>query len=284
MPVINRGTYIRTRAIDLVIDEFLRRFHGEKKKRIVSLGAGSDTRAFKILENNHDGLEYVEFDFTDSTKLKHAIIETDPKLSKVVGLETFQNPSDLAEYYNSIGNSLILEKYKLIDIDLRQNDKVVEVLTKHLDPDVPTLVISECMLCYTESKDSSKLIKTIESFFNKVALLIYDPIGGTDNFGSVMIENLKIRNISMPSLLEFNTLERYSKRLIELGFDEVKSSDVYKVLNDWIGDDEQKRISKLEFLDEIEELKLLLEHYCILIGISGFDWSNFDLSLYTLKK
>jgi [phosphatase 2A protein]-leucine-carboxy methyltransferase len=46
-PLINIGTYLRTRAIDLLLDDWLR-LAGQHKVQIVSLGAGSDTRFWRL--------------------------------------------------------------------------------------------------------------------------------------------------------------------------------------------------------------------------------------------
>lgn len=49
-PLINRGSYLRTTAIDKVVREFVDEFSG--KCQIVSLGSGSDTRAFTLLQQH----------------------------------------------------------------------------------------------------------------------------------------------------------------------------------------------------------------------------------------
>ena len=46
-PLINIGTYLRTRAVDLLLDDWFR-LAGRQKVQIVSLGAGSDTRFWRL--------------------------------------------------------------------------------------------------------------------------------------------------------------------------------------------------------------------------------------------
>jgi [phosphatase 2A protein]-leucine-carboxy methyltransferase len=46
-PLINIGTYLRTRAIDLLLDDWFR-LTGRHKVQIISLGAGSDTRFWRL--------------------------------------------------------------------------------------------------------------------------------------------------------------------------------------------------------------------------------------------
>lgn len=46
-PLINIGTYLRTRTIDLLLDDWFR-LAGRHKVQIVSLGAGSDSRFWRL--------------------------------------------------------------------------------------------------------------------------------------------------------------------------------------------------------------------------------------------
>ncbi|CDR39409.1 CYFA0S03e03004g1_1 [Cyberlindnera fabianii] len=266
LPIINRGTYIRTRALDIVIEEFLRRFDG--KCRVMNLGAGSDMRGFWLLEKYKD-VEYVEIDFKETVRMKKGVVLTDEKLAGIVGAAYVKG--DTQEWWDGLSGGLKTERYELVELDLR-NVQALNSYLKEFDEAVPTLVLSECMLCYTESSVANEIIKTLKERLPQAALAIYDPIGGEGNFGNVMVENLKMRNLQMPSLLEYNTLEKYQKRLKDLGIPTVKGANMYFITNSWIDIDEQRRISKLEFLDEIEELKLLLEHYCLVLGYWGFDW------------
>ena len=276
LPIINRGTYIRTKSIDIVIEKFLGQFKGQKV-RILSLGSGSDTRPFKLLPGHAGTLEYVELDFPNSCKLKHAVISLSKQLCDIVGVEHVTDDGSSQDWYDSLGD-LDTEQYKLIGVDLRQIDQL-QVLLSKLDPKVPTLVISEAMLCYVETSTSSQVLKTLRDSFPVGCITVYDPIGGEGSFGDVMVENLKLRNLTMPSLLEFNTLSKYHQRLVNLGFGHVAIDNMYNIYENWTEVEEKQRISRLEFLDEIEELKLLLEHYCLAIGWWGFDWNQFELKM-----
>lgn len=269
LPIINIGTYIRTIAIDRTIASFLTKF---PQGRVMSIGAGSDTRCFSTLER-WPGVEYVEVDFAQSTRLKHAVIATSETLSSIVGVECVQGSPG---WYSSLSDGVDTQRYKLMPLDLADLDQLRRVLHT-MDENKPTLVISEAMLCYVEATTSNAIIQVFREHFTRGSILIYDPIGGTGSFGQVMVENLKMRNLTMPSLLEFNTLEKYKQRLNSLGVRDVVMDDTYSIYNNWIAQDEKLRISKLEFLDEIEELRLLLEHYCVVLGWWGFGWDDLGL-------
>lgn len=88
-PLINIGTFLRTWAIDQLVNQFLGApGHGEpQKKQILSVGAGTDTRFFRIQQaggNLAASLhKYVEVDFPEATTKKAMVIK---KQSALVNL------------------------------------------------------------------------------------------------------------------------------------------------------------------------------------------------------
>jgi [phosphatase 2A protein]-leucine-carboxy methyltransferase len=70
-PIINIGTYLRCTAIDTLVANFLNQ--GTGKKQIISLGAGSDARYWKLCssKDTREKLHhYVELDFVELTTSK----------------------------------------------------------------------------------------------------------------------------------------------------------------------------------------------------------------------
>lgn len=70
-PIINIGTYLRCKEIDALVYKFIDR--DDTPKQIISLGAGSDARYWRIQSNSKmkERLHhYVELDFVDLTKAK----------------------------------------------------------------------------------------------------------------------------------------------------------------------------------------------------------------------
>ena len=65
-PLINIGTYLRTRAIDLLLDDWFR-LVGPRKVQIVSLGAGSDTRFWRLAVRDFFLFFFFVFFFMDDT-------------------------------------------------------------------------------------------------------------------------------------------------------------------------------------------------------------------------
>jgi len=67
-------------------------------------------------------------------------------------------------------------------------------LPPFLDVHLPTIFLSECCLVYMDQEDASKLLSWIsETFLHDVGMILYEPIGGNDAFGRMMIRNLAVR-------------------------------------------------------------------------------------------
>jgi len=67
-------------------------------------------------------------------------------------------------------------------------------LPPYLDVNLPTIFLSECCLVYMDQEDASKLLRWIsKTFLSDVGMIMYEPIGGYDAFGRMMIRNLAVR-------------------------------------------------------------------------------------------
>lgn len=85
-----------------------------------------------------------------------------------------------------------------------------------------------------------------------------------------MISNLKTRNIHLHTLIAYPELGDQRARLQGYGFAAAaKAEDTSYIWRHWISEEEKERVAGLEFLDELEELELLLRHYCI-----AWAWRN----------
>lgn len=73
-------------------------------------------------------------------------------------------------------------------------------LPPYLDQNLPTLFISECCLIYMDQESASNLLQWIVRVFGEssAGIILYEPIGGHDAFGKVMIRNLAVSLVSNP--------------------------------------------------------------------------------------
>jgi [phosphatase 2A protein]-leucine-carboxy methyltransferase len=205
-PLINIGTYLRTRAIDLLLDDWFR-LAGPRKVQIVSLGAGSDTRFWRLANGPHAAKlqRYIEIDFAENTSRKVMSIRKNRVLSAALGAE-----GDIS--VGGGGTTLRTPVYNLLPMDLRtppaaslaplmragQGDEPM------LSPTLPTLLLFECVLAYMDPAASNALIQWFVDYFAAVpgGLLggvVYEMFKLNDPFGRVMLNNLKVRCGSLSS-------------------------------------------------------------------------------------
>ncbi|KAF2115197.1 S-adenosyl-L-methionine-dependent methyltransferase [Lophiotrema nucula] len=270
LPLLNRGTYVRTSAIDLLVDKFLTT-DPESPKQIVSLGAGTDTRYFRLRDAYPSTkIVYHEIDFPSNTAAKLSSIRRHPQLLTKLSSSSAQQTPNLPPAAKSYDSPI----YNLHALDLRSlasTEDGPSTTLPNLDPSAPTLILSEMCLIYLQPKAVSDIL---DALLNKhipaptpVSLVLYEPILPEDAFGRTMISNLSTRNIHLPTLTAYPELADQRQRLKKYGFETgFCAADTHFIWREWVGDEEKARVAGLEMLDEHEELDLLLKHYCIAWG------------------
>jgi [phosphatase 2A protein]-leucine-carboxy methyltransferase len=272
-PIINRGTYIRTTAIDELVNHFLST-DVDVTKQIISLGAGSDTRYFRLVARDPSlKLVYHELDFASNTKAKVAAIKRSPELLKAIHAH-LQAHSDEELQIAADSTSLQSPTYNIHALDLRTlATSDAEALPKlpNLSPTTPTLLLSECCLIYLPPTAADAVLTAFTAHLihpsTPCSTIIYEPIRPKDAFGRVMISNLAQRGIVLQTLQKYSSLHAQKLRLKIAGLGTgQQAADVDFLLNRWVDDEERARVGRCEMLDELEEWVLLAQHYCVAWG------------------
>ncbi|KAI9674171.1 MAG: carboxy methyl transferase for protein phosphatase 2A [Caeruleum heppii] len=280
-PIINRGTYVRTSAIDTLVQSFLQDTSGDPtctKKQIISLGAGSDTRFFRLRNSiARHALVYHELDFPAVTAQKISSIRRSERL--LAAIEA-QNKQDTEITFSQDGTSLHSSSYHIHPVDLRTLASPSPLSSSPsaslpgLCPTTPTLLISECCLIYLPPHSADSLLARFTTSLipspTPLSLIIYEPINPSDPFGQTMISNLRARGIHLQTLQKYASLGRQKERLKVMGFGAgQRSADVKFLWDRWVDETEKTRVAALEMLDEVEEWELLAGHYCVAWGWRG---------------
>lgn len=264
-PIINRGTYVRTTGIDRLVDSFLNA-DPRQRKQIISLGAGSDTRFFRRARRN---LVFHELDFASNTAAKIATIQQSTLLKDTI-TKSLDDPTSLT--INAEKTALHSSTLNIHPIDLRDLALSASALSNlpHLDLDLPTLLLSECCLCYIPPETTTKIMATLTSVLHgSTSIILYEPIRPYDSFGKTMVQNLSSRGIELRTVKKYYSLGAQRLRLKQAGFDAGQGArsieDIYygRTVEAWLTDEERSRVERLEWLDEVEEWRLLGRHYCI---------------------
>ena len=265
---------MRTSAIDRLVRQFLS-VPRKGVKQIISFGAGSDTRYFRLLDDTSNlSVIYHEIDFPVNCAQKIARIKQNPHL-----LQKFQSiqGSGADVIFSDDDTALYSPTLNIHPVDLRKFSKSANSTTNeaptvcNLNTLSSTLIISECCLCYLPPNDTDEILKNfsknIMSSESPLALILYEPIRPDDSFGRMMVSNLASRGIVMQTLHRFSTLLRQRQRLKDCGFTNAqKAADVDFIWESWISEGEKERVAGLEMMDELEEWHLLAQHYCVAWG------------------
>ena len=267
------GTYVRTTAIDELVHRFLSA-EPTVKKQIISLGAGSDTRFFRLQASGSyslDSIIYHELDFAANTSSKISTLVQTESIKKCV-----PGPLEIS----SDGSRLHSPTYHIHPIDLRSpfpsedsmNPKSKPIAPDHVDVTLPTLLISECCLVYLEPAAAEAVLDYFTSLFpssTSLGFALYEPIKPFDSFGKMMVSNLAARGIVLQTLQKYHSLEIQKTRLRKHGFVGAAAEDVDFLWENWISAKEKERVAALEMVDEVEEWRLLAQHYCVAWGWKG---------------
>jgi hypothetical protein len=133
--------------------------------------------------------------------------------------------------------------------------------------DIPTLLISECCLCYFEDEEADGIVEFFSKQIKDLGILIYEPTNPGTTFGKTMAANLATRGIDMPCLQVYCSIDAQMQRLLDLGFTQQRfAAHVDWLWDNWVDGAEKARINTREMLDEVEEWKLLASHYLVVWG------------------
>ncbi len=277
------GTYVRTKAIDDLVDAFLAK-DPSQKKQIISLGAGSDTRFFRLMSKHphpsgvgfdRPNVLYHEFDFSENTTHKLKPVYKTSDVCRHVATPWYWSNSKTTMDPEQDHDTLHAGNYHVQPLDLRTLDsssKCPEAF-EYIEKDLPTLIISECCLVYLAPAvaDRVALYFTQHLFpaTTPLGLVLYEPINPHDAFGKVMVSNLAARGIELQTLRKYGSLEAQAARMKAYGFEGSGGADINALWEKSVDEKEKERVAGLEMVDEVEEWELLAGHYCVCWGWRG---------------
>ncbi|KAH9817176.1 S-adenosyl-L-methionine-dependent methyltransferase [Melampsora americana] len=288
-PWVNIGTHHRTYILDLLILHFLNstapidpKTGLPRPKQILSLGAGSDSRFWR-LRNHWSGTwpvsMWVETDFPESTSVKASRIASNERLSSLCG--EYLSPSNLPSHETAPQSAhcqnpteLYSKHYTLLSSDLRSTQELIPKLKSVLNPDGCTLILAELVLVYLSPSDSLTCLQHFSDALapGPVMLLSYEALDLGDNFSRVMVQNLQVRGLELLGLAANRSVKSLADRFRQLGFQASASIDITSLRSSDLSasgpfnrqwQKELDRIRRLESIDELEELHLVLAHYAV---------------------
>ncbi|CAM9291315.1 unnamed protein product [Lampetra fluviatilis] len=251
-PLINRGYYVKAKAVDYVLTRFLEQTRAEPRTQMVSLGAGFDTAYFRLKSEARLGRAVVfEVDFPAVARRKAALIRQSPELLALL------SPGQVADYC-------------LLGVDVTRLRELEESLVgTGLDPAAPTLLLSECVLTYVDANRASALIGWAAERLVAATFVAYEQAHPGDVFGSVMMNHFSRLRSPLRALRRFPTRHAQHARYLSQGWERCESVDINEFYLNVLPVEERARVEHLELFDEHEEWHLKCSHYFILVASKG---------------
>ncbi|XP_029804650.1 leucine carboxyl methyltransferase 1 [Suricata suricatta] len=260
-PEINRGYFARVHGVSQLIKAFLRKT--ECHCQILNLGAGMDTTFWRLKDEDFLPSKYFEVDFPTIVTRKLHCIKYKSFLSQPI-IELHSEDTLQIE-----GHLLNSKRYAIIGADLRDLPELEEKLKKcNMNPQLPTLLITECVLVYMTPEQSANLLKWAAHSFKTAMFINYEQVNMDDRFGQIMVENLRRRQCDLAGVETCKSLESQKERLLSSGWETASAASMMDVYNT-LPRAEVSRIESLEFLDEMELLEQLMQHYCLCWATRG---------------
>lgn len=263
-PLMNRGFWVRVRAVENVIRVFSQ-LHGGAPIQVVSLGSGMDTLFFRWAATGKLGTtpetavpvsvaRFLEVDLPDICHDKELVVQRTPELQELIA----KHPG----------------VYHAVPGDMAHVGRTVELLRSALDTSEaapPTLFLAECVFTYFPAAASTELMAACAGLFQNVKggpdvmFFTYDAMQPSDRFGKMMLENLHQRGLELPGVTDLPTLDAHTKRAQGIGFPTVAAWDM-KALHMQVPPAVRAHLDKLEMIDDWDEWNLVMTHYCVVVA------------------
>lgn len=279
-PMLNRGTYARVFIKEHLCQAFLSSGSSQGfVKQIISLGAGFDTYAFKLLEtwssrdseidNHAQMISYVELDLSlvvrDKLTLGCDFLKDGQMFSNVERGDGWWH-GEVSR--GELEGAKTVSNYWLECCDLRNVDALLKVLEHaKLHQKADTLVIAEMALVYLTPAQSDLVISTLGQWLTGQRVFFsLEPVGHDDAFGKQMDAHVAARGSTLLGLRAYPDLESQRRRFEQRGWSPCRAITMLSFWNACSTGQKISELQRIELLDEMEELNLLLEHYCIAIA------------------
>ncbi|KAF4982543.1 hypothetical protein FZEAL_1853 [Fusarium zealandicum] len=252
-PLINRGYWLRLRAIDVIVRQFITAQKPGRKKVVINLGCGSSC----------EDTVFLDVDYPDLMRKKRAVVLGTPQLKELLGPDPFISDNDT--------DHLLLrsDKYCQIGCDLRELDSLRKCLESFLPlSDCSVLFVAEVSVTYMDTASADALIQWASSIGKAEFCLLEQilPHGPEHPFARTMLNHFNKLNTSLKSVHQYPNLESQRCRFEERGWRHVDLWDLWEAWNSevFLSSSERAALDDIEPFDEWEEFVLFARHYSIM--------------------
>ncbi|OJD14321.1 hypothetical protein AJ78_05316 [Emergomyces pasteurianus Ep9510] len=265
-PLINRGYWLRMRAVENAVRKFFEE-PSEYQKLIVNIGCGFDPLPFQFLSRDAALCQNAKFIDIDHHKL---MVKKRDIVAQCTVLKDLLSDVQLAPETDSV--LLRSNEYVGIGCDLGDIPKLKAALNDVIGLDkVTILCIAEVSITYMEVNLADALIRfmpTLSYDVNFCLLEQYFPDGPNHPFAITMMNNFLKLQCPLHSIHKYPTLRQQEQRFRESGWTNAKATNLWELWSDpsFLSDDQRLSLDSAEPFDEWEEFALFASHHFLLFA------------------
>ena len=260
-PLINWGYFLRFKSLELTFENIVRSLSArEEPFQILSVGAGFDTTFFNVMTKcaSEGKFKFFEIDLPSNVERKSRLIQKSESCRKLLICPKF-TPQGIES-----------DHFTLFACDLANQVELEQKLKCHkFNFGTPTVILSECVLTYMETRDSDNLIKFLAEKITHAAFVVYEQIRPCDAFGKFMVSHFKKIGSSIKGVHDYPSHQDQKKRYLESGWEKSNVITLAQVLLEIVSTEDLQELRKLELFDEYEELVLKSSHYIVVYSSKG---------------
>ena len=130
------------------------------------------------------------------------------------------------------------------------------------------MVFAECLLVYMPPRASSAVIEWFGRRARRAMLVAYEMVGPDDPFGRTMVDNLRRRGCPLLGLRAVPDVAAQEARMLACGWSRAEAIEMLPFFDSVVCEEERRRVCRIAMLDELEEWRLLLSHYCVALAVN----------------
>ncbi|KAM5357826.1 hypothetical protein ACJZ2D_015869 [Fusarium nematophilum] len=250
-PLINRGYWLRLRAIDVIVRHDVLPW-----------------QCYHRYGNSCGDTVFLDVDYPDLMLKKRAIVLGTPQLRELLGPDPYISGTDTEHLL------LRSDRYCQIGCDLRDLDSLRKCLESFLSlPDCSVLFVAEVSVTYMDTTSADTLIQWASTIGQAEFCLLEQilPHGPEHPFARTMLGHFNKLNTSLKSVHQYQTIDTQRRRFQERGWRHVELWDLWEAWNSdvFLSSAERAELDDVEPFDEWEEFALFARHYFILHAMAN---------------
>ncbi|EXJ95018.1 hypothetical protein A1O1_00136 [Capronia coronata CBS 617.96] len=264
---VNRGHWLRMRAIGWVVRQFLEKPSAQPKV-IINLGCGYDPLPFQWLSRETRlcaNTKFVDVDYEPLLQTKCEIILNSYDMSDMLhSVET--NPTEKSPIL------LDSEEYAAIGCDLRNLRRLDRLLKAVVVPEQSiVLCIAEDSLAYMATDAANALISWSSKLSSDVTFCLLDPFSPDqpDNpFTAKMANHYAKQGTPLNSMFQYYGQYTQTQRFRLAGFTQIEFQNLWQLWADsrFLSPSQRMALDHVEPFDAWEEFALWASHYCLVVA------------------